>query len=454
MGRRVEKPKSEKEKYEKAWEQKSYRSFSPGLNALVSLDVPGYFREMGVKSILDAGCGAGGVMKWFDMNCRDEFSVHGFDIAENCLDQYFAGREMEFLTVGCIWDEKDLPAQRDAVFCADVLEHIPPQHIDRTLANLRKAARKAAFLSIALFDDVAGPAYFGEPLHLTVRPVDWWIARIRHAGMKVTWAGTSNTKADKPQWLHVKAVPLETAVERETFTIDWGIHGLLRLLSSYEFRSVLDIGSGASEHARLLRHCGKEVVTVDLNRNADIVGDFVQVDFGRTFDVIWCCHVLEHQRNVGQFLDKVYATLDERGILAVSVPTHPPERMVAGHVSAWNPWLLCYNLVLSGFDCREASFSSRQDLSLIVRKNAATAGDIGTPAGSGQDLDPAKGADPFALIAAYFPFDVGQGAVIQGSECCWGGTEYKLPSGMPPFRLAGRFLPPEGLLFGFPAGVL
>lgn len=235
------------------------------------------------------------------------------------------------------------------------------------------------------------------------------------------------------------------------FRIDWGLQGLLRLIVSYQFDSVLDIGSGGGDHARLLRHLGKEVVTVDSHRDADIVGDFLTVEIGRTFDAVWCSHVLEHQRNVGLFLDRIRDCLNPGGVLAISVPTHPANRMVGGHLSSWNAWLLCYNLVMAGFDCNDARFVTTVDLSLIVRHRIAKAGDIGRTAGSGADLDPACGADPLSLIAPFFPFQVRHGDAAPVEECNWGGFDYHLSADVPPFRLLSRFLPPEGLLVNDPA---
>ena len=181
---------------------------------------------------------------------------------------------------------------------------------------------------------------------------------------------------------------LSEGVAGNVFTIDWGVHGMLALLSDYQFRSVLDIGSGSGEHARLFRHFGKTVYSVDLNRNADYVGDFLDAEIDQRFDVVWCCHVLEHQRNVGYFLEKLFDCLTDDGILAISVPSHPRERLVPGHVTSWNAGLLCYNLILAGFDCRQARFLQTQtgDLSLLVRKHRAVGSDIGGTAASGLDV--------------------------------------------------------------------
>ena len=57
-------------------------------------------------------------------------------------------------------------------------------------------------------------------------------------------------------------------MEAFEFNIDWGLNTLLRLLDSYQFQAVLDVGSGEGEHSRLLRHWGKEVFSVDLHEKA------------------------------------------------------------------------------------------------------------------------------------------------------------------------------------------
>tara|TARA_R110002124_G_scaffold26374_6_gene94960 strand:- start:1045 stop:1785 length:741 start_codon:yes stop_codon:yes gene_type:complete len=176
----------------------------------------------------------------------------------------------------------------------------------------------------------------------------------------------------------------EIGTEREVqaFEINWGLHGILQLVTTHHqnFKTVLDVGSGAGEHSRFFRLFGKDVFSIDLHEDADYVGDFLTYEFDRKFDAIWCSHVLEHQRNVGQFLEKLYDTLEDGGILAISLPVHPRSRFVSGHLTSWNAGLLIYNLVMAGFDCREAIFAHDYDLSLIVRKKAASGGDIRTAA--------------------------------------------------------------------------
>ena len=142
-------------------------------------------------------------------------------------------------------------------------------------------------------------------------------------------------------------------------------------LIKMKFKTVLDIGSGTGEHAKAFKHAQKEVTTISLIEPADIIGDYNDQVFFEKFDCIWASHVLEHQRNVGDFLDKCFVDLKEGGILAITVP---PEKasIVGGHLTHWNAGLLLYNLILAGFDCSEASVKAYgYNISVIVRKKAA-----------------------------------------------------------------------------------
>lgn len=133
------------------------------------------------------------------------------------------------------------------------------------------------------------------------------------------------------------------------------------------FDSVLDIGSGAGLHSNYFRDLGKKVTTIDIAGDSDIVGDYVSTNCGK-FDLVWCCHVLEHQLNVNSFLTKCYSEINDGGYIAVTVPPLKHE-IVGGHVTLWNPGLLLYNLILAGFDCSEAMVASYgYNISVIVKK--------------------------------------------------------------------------------------
>ena len=110
---------------------------------------------------------------------------------------------------------------------------------------------------------------------------------------------------------------------------------------------------------------GLEVRSVDLREGEDYMRTHGE------YDGIWCCHVLEHQRNVGDFLEKIRDELVLDGLLAVTVPP-AKQNLVGGHVTLWNAGLLLYNLILAGFDCSEARVGTYgYNVSVLVRKKLA-----------------------------------------------------------------------------------
>lgn len=134
--------------------------------------------------------------------------------------------------------------------------------------------------------------------------------------------------------------------------------------------SVLDIGCGDGRHASRFRSAGFNVTTISLQAGADIVGDYLKADCGR-FDLVWASHVLEHQPNPGLFLKKCLADLHDGGWLCVTVPPMKGE-IVGGHVTLWNAGLLLYNLILAGFDCREARVKTYgYNITVLVQKREA-----------------------------------------------------------------------------------
>lgn len=94
--------KSEKEKYLTVWKCDEYRLFSPGERAIRNLKIVDILRKCKVKTFLDAGCGSGKLMRILIEEYGDEFSVHGFDIAENCLDTFFDKIKNDILTIGVL----------------------------------------------------------------------------------------------------------------------------------------------------------------------------------------------------------------------------------------------------------------------------------------------------------------------------------------------------------------
>ena len=141
--------------------------------------------------------------------------------------------------------------------------------------------------------------------------------------------------------------------------------GLHRLCTEYSFNTVLDVGAGAGEHARILHDLGKKVTKLDLGVSiyaqrseedgiASVIADANTVEFDEKFDCVWASHVLEHQPNVGSFIGRLRSWTREGGILAVTVPPAKFE-LAGGHLTLWTPASLLYNFVIAGIDCSDAA---------------------------------------------------------------------------------------------------
>lgn len=178
-----------------------------------------------------------------------------------------------------------------------------------------------------------------------------------------------------------------------------------------DFTSVLDVGAGALKHTKAFIEHGKTVDISDYGSSVyfkehetetlavisnKFIGDFNEIDFGKTYDAVWCSHILEHQLNVNSFLRKIHSLLNEDGYLAIIVPPRKPF-IVGGHATLWNAGLVLYNLVLAGFDCSYECHIHQYDynIGVIIRKRTIHA----LPS----ELSMDKG--DIELLSKYFPFD-------------------------------------------------
>ena len=131
---------------------------------------------------------------------------------------------------------------------------------------------------------------------------------------------------------------------------------------------VLNVGGTNDDpHTTAMRAAGIKVLTVDLRPPADIVTPYSNA-WTASQDAIWCSHVLEHQRNPGQFIDKLLSDLNDGGLLAITVPPPKPS-LLAAHVTGWNETILLLQLIYAGLDCSAARvWSYGYNISCLVRK--------------------------------------------------------------------------------------
>jgi SAM-dependent methyltransferase len=195
---------------------------------------------------------------------------------------------------------------------------------------------------------------------------------------------------------------------RGGFAFDW-------LMANHRFETVLDIGSGGEAHQNDVgshfQQTGKVWKTLNLYPPADYVcrfPDVVPVD--AEFDVVWCSHVLEHATNVQLFLRAAMRLVKPEGLLAIVVPNNERERVLGGHLNAFNEGRLLYNMAVAGIDCSQAH----------VRRQQWETAVITPPLRFDVDALPLKMDNgDIELLAPYFPMPVKQGMNGQIERVNW-----------------------------------
>ena len=151
------------------------------------------------------------------------------------------------------------------------------------------------------------------------------------------------------------------------YSITWGGIALLEFLVAErnnigkKFKTSLDIGCGDGVHGEIMKHAGLKVTGVDkYSDKADFNMDFMSYTRARQmdFDVVFCSHVIEHQRNVGDFLDRIYDVLSDDGVLIISAPNHSAETLIEGHINSFIFPLFLQHMIHAGFDCKNGKFLS------------------------------------------------------------------------------------------------
>ena len=171
--------------YREMWTHSSYRRDSPGeLMALM------FLKEAGPRKgseIIDFGCGTGRAS--FMLALFGGMKVMMLDFADNCLDPEVREAlvtQKDMLSFRCADLVQGSPVTAPYGYCTDVMEHIPEEDVPAVLTNIMSAAHHV-FFSIATVQDRLGQETIGKDLHVTVRPVSWWMERLNEAGATVHW---------------------------------------------------------------------------------------------------------------------------------------------------------------------------------------------------------------------------------------------------------------------------
>jgi 2-polyprenyl-3-methyl-5-hydroxy-6-metoxy-1,4-benzoquinol methylase len=146
----------------------------------------GYWQEQYAKMVskglpqeaivFDAGCACGSILQGFK---KLGFKVKGLDLSQYMVDlgkSHFGYADDELLC-GSLTDIP-LPSNSvDLVHSAQVLEHIPQEHMTQIIAELERILKPGgkAFLCLdAIRQGETKEMYMGDPTHVNIQPIEYW----------------------------------------------------------------------------------------------------------------------------------------------------------------------------------------------------------------------------------------------------------------------------------------
>lgn len=200
-----------------------------------------------------------------------------------------------------------------------------------------------------------------------------------------------------------------------------GIECALRLIADYKINSLIDVGAGGTDHKFLFTmYGGGEVYTNDIKGKGqyNYPGDFMHIDFDRKFHIVYASNIIEHMKNTGMFIEKLFNICDDDGYVAIVVPRPHLNRLLSGHINIYTPVTLLYNIVTSGYDCSDARVCNGvYEKSIIVKKQPIRDKNFTYRTGV---------VDGVNTISKYFPWKVSHKCNALLPSVKW-PTTYKLP---------------------------
>jgi len=137
------------------------------------------------QTIMDLGCGRGDFSKWLSLEFPAKHIV-GVDpvFTKMCEEKHQPWRQDNiFFTVG---DTTNIPCCADTMLCFDVLEHIHPEELEKSLQQIKEHTNMLFIAKIATGSDICGfSSAKGEELHPIQQPLEWWKTQLEKYFNKV-----------------------------------------------------------------------------------------------------------------------------------------------------------------------------------------------------------------------------------------------------------------------------
>jgi SAM-dependent methyltransferase len=152
-----------KDLYLSVYDEPDYVKRSPALrivSQLVALAM-----KFDAITVLDAGCATGRAMK---VLLEEGYEAYGIDITLKGVDKEIKDKYGDRLIEAPL---SDIPTDQvyDFIYCVDVLEHIYPELLERSLQELRRVSSGTAFFQLPTFQH----RVIGVDLHFLKTQKDW-----------------------------------------------------------------------------------------------------------------------------------------------------------------------------------------------------------------------------------------------------------------------------------------
>ncbi len=341
--------------YEAYWRRPDrFGSHSFGDAGAMSLRV---LRVAGSGSLLDVGCGFGGLVHAL---LREGIDAQGIDVAPVAVEQANRGAPGRFREGSIL----ALPFQDEAfdtVVCTDCLEHLAPDDVPQALHELARVARRTVFIVVSTVADR------DQQWHLTIQDRDWWELQAFTAGEQTNHflrrhpramldVSYESREGEGPSvTLALEKCPITlNAFPRERLLRTRGLHmDMLREpgrradahIARYVHAStlvrpndtILDVACGLGYGSHILHHCSpaSRVLGLDIDSFAieyatsgfGASAEFAVADAERlsaipdnSVDLVVCFETLEHVPDPDAILREFVRVLTPGGRIIVSVP--------------------------------------------------------------------------------------------------------------------------------------
>jgi ubiquinone/menaquinone biosynthesis C-methylase UbiE len=182
--------------YDKYWKlnKKNKNTWNYGITIVDNL-----IKNYKFKTVLDAGCGSGDVVRYL---MSKGYDARGIELSTTVLKKYSKDLlDKKIVFQGSLTNMPFKDKTFDVIFSSEVLEHIPEEEIQNVIEEFYRVSKKYLFLTISL-----RPSSNFNKYHITLKERVWWENKFIEAGFEkdtdlITKLQVGNSKLTNEQVL-------------------------------------------------------------------------------------------------------------------------------------------------------------------------------------------------------------------------------------------------------------